>query len=139
MATSYTEFLRRLGAPLKIARQSWGSVRKSDEAVFLTVWQDKTERVGDCLCGQLTFDSNTTSAGAKERLRHIAMIQNGATCFLISAIPKDKHAHPRTVKDCRDDAVFVGGEIIDHKGALWIKLGRLVPIAEVLPTHPAEA
>jgi hypothetical protein len=102
----------------------------------LVAWQDLMEKIDSCLCAQVTFgNKDASSAGAKERMRHISMIQNGAHCYVISAIAKDRTAARRTVQDCRDDAVYVGGEVFDHNGELWVKLGNLLPIAEARPTN----
>jgi hypothetical protein len=50
---SLSTFFTKLGAPLANVRWSWGSVRP-DGSVVLRVWQDRTKKLDDKLCVQLT-------------------------------------------------------------------------------------
>lgn len=131
---THTQFLKKLGAPLKSTIQSWGAIRPSDEAIFLLIWQDRFQRIGDDQFVQITARGKLQSdrgLGAKERLQHIDLIKKGATCYLVVCIAKDKAAHPRKVKEFRSDCVFLGGEIIEHEGELWIRREKSIPTSEL--------
>lgn len=130
---THTQFLKWLGAPLANTRWSWGSVRKSDGAVFLLVWQDRKERIDDSLFFQVSFrleDDDPENVGLRERLDHVELVRQGARCFLVICIAKDVDSRPRDVKEFIRERVFLGGEVIEHKNASWIKFGKAIPANE---------
>jgi len=132
---THTQFLKKLGAPLRSTRESWGSVRDSDRAVFLLIWQDQTRRIGDEQFSRITARGkllDDDGFGAKERLEHIELIKEGASSYLIVCIAKDVTNRPRTVSDFISDRVFIGGEIVEHDNELWIRLDRAIPSNEAL-------
>jgi hypothetical protein len=124
---SISSLFQRLGAPLANNRWSWGAERASDGAVFLRVWQDHKFMEGDRSYFQV--DRHTPaeigSPGLRERLRHIEQIRSGAPCFLVMCRAVDIHVVPRTIQDFDDIDLFVGGDIVERDGAVWVqKTGR---------------
>lgn len=134
---SQKEFFAKLGAPVANLRQGWGSIRPSDGAVFLRVWQDEFQKQGGRRFVQVTHhDSHETDvrhSGDRERLQHIERIRQGATCYLVMCQATDVNARPRVVKQFNEQEVFSAGGVVELDGDLWIELGSRVPIRQAMP------
>ena len=130
---SITRFFERLGAPLVNNRWSWGGRRASDGTVFLRVWQDlKYFENGErymLLDGGVREDRR--NPGYQERLKHIEAVRRGAPCFLVMCIARDVAERPRVIQDFHDEDVFVGGELAERNGEVWIRVAGRKPIGEV--------
>ena len=122
---SLTQHFERLGAPLKNSRWSWGSVRESDGAVFLRVWQDQKVRLDDKIYMMVThhaaYVGKESSPGYKERLAQVALVRAGSPVYMIVCIVEDPNAKPRKIKSFIADDLFPGGEVIEHDGDIWIE------------------
>jgi hypothetical protein len=122
---SLTQHFKKLGAPLRNSRWSWGSVRPSDGAIFLRVWQDQKIRLNGksymLVTHHAAYVGNESSPGYRERLGHIDLAREGRTIFMVICIAKDPDAVPRTIGSFIEDDVFLGGEIVDHEGDRWIE------------------
>ena len=127
---SLTAYFERLGAPLKNSRWSWGAVRSSDGAVFFRVWQDRKVRLGGKTYMMVThhaaYVGNEGSPGYRERLEQLELARAGRPVYLVMCLVEDSEARPRTIKSFNKDEVFVGGEIIERDGDLWIELADRV-------------
>lgn len=89
MTISRERLFQRLGAPLRVTRQSWGAVRETDGTVFLLVWQDEAgTEDDDQLCCTIHRADRPGTFGLTERLQHIKLIRDGAPCFVIMARSK---------------------------------------------------
>src|SRR4051794_1130921 len=115
---THTQFLARLGAPLKNRISSWGSIRESDQAVFLLTFQDRVSKIGESQCQFIELtdydklkNEPKPTVGARERLQHIDLIKSGSTCYLVICIAKDTSVRPRTVKDFDRDFLFRAGKL----------------------------
>jgi hypothetical protein len=129
------KLFQKLGAPLLNIRWSWGSTTNDGKTVFLRVWSDETQKIGDEHFVQITDTTRfgtETSLGYSERLRHIEAIQSGAECFLIFCNPKKPVTIPRVLLDYVDDRIFPGGKIILKDGNEWIQFLGGVKIQEHL-------
>jgi hypothetical protein len=148
-----------LGAPLVNNRWSWGAQRRTDNAVFLRVWQDLKfidEEGRSFMLVDARSNDETHSPGYRERLGHLDLIRSGAPCFMIMCSAKDTAASPRTIDDYDDVDVFVGGQIVDTpadfrfpdktskhvlgftgSGAAWIERVGRKRVADVAPAPPA--
>lgn len=133
---SLTEFFKQLGAPLANSRWSWGAQRASDGAVFLRVWQDRKRFEGErryMLIDRHGDDPNASrNLGYQERLKHIAAIRSGAACYLVMCIARDVDATPRAVQDFHDQDIFVGGELVEKDGDVWVEVTGRKPVSSVL-------
>lgn len=121
-----TEFFIRLGAPLKNAMWSWGSVRNSDSTIFLRVWQDRTKTINGKTHYMVLHTSkhaDTSGLGYSERKEHIDLIQAGAPCFLVICIPVDRDSSPRKVLRCKMDVLFKAGNspVVGDDGNLYLE------------------
>jgi len=132
---SVTDFFRRLGAPLVNPQWSWGAQRPSDGAVFLRVWQNEKLVENGRLHFLILSDIDAARASARlgytERLKHIEAVRSGAPCFLVVIIAKDIAASPRKIADFHDEYVFVGEELVERNGSLWVKVAGRKPVSEV--------
>jgi hypothetical protein len=134
MPISQKEFFEDLGAPLVNARWSWGSVRH-DGIVFLRVWQHLAEKQHDSLCVPIAWEKEDEggkgSSGYKERMKHFALIKNGAPCFLVMCQVNDDSEKTWKVKDFDRENVFRGGRLFNLEGNWWIEIGPRVSVRDV--------
>lgn len=102
------DFFAMLGAPLSNFRWSWGSVR-TDGTVFLRVWQDQLRRHDGLRFVRATNvqaaeewkeQNHRYKPGYPERLGQVALIRQGAPCYLVMCEAVDVDARPRRVKEC---------------------------------------
>ena len=139
---SITGFFERLGAPLANSRWSWGAQRASDGAVFLRVWQDLKKVDGGRRYLLLDLHhgvpGDPKNLGHQERLRHIEAVRGGARCYLVMCIAVDVQARPRTILDFHDADIFVGGELMEKDGSLWIEMAGRRPVSDVLPKRSSD-
>lgn len=129
-----TSLFKRLGAPLKNQRWSWGSVSPHG-TVFLRVWQGETTKVNGkhyvLLTNRERFEGKG-DLGYEERLLRIQMLERGATGYCIFCEPKDPEGVPRELKSFVETDLFPVGELIEHQGDIWLQFGPRVPIAPFL-------
>ena len=122
---SLTAHFAKLGAPLRNSRWSWGSVRESDGAVFLRVWQDEKVKIDGRTFMMVThhaaYVGNESSPGYRERMQHVELAKSGSTVYMIVCIVRDAEESPRKIDRFIKDDVFIGGEIIDYNGDTWIE------------------
>lgn len=133
---SITELFKRVGAPLRVPRRSWGAVRESDGAVFLRVWQDRKKVINRVMHMMVThhekFKDDPDDFGYKERLDHVEHIRAGSPCFLIMCLAKDPSKSPREIKSFNSDDIFVGSEVVDIDGDSYVKVADRVALQTVL-------
>ncbi|MCY1286522.1 hypothetical protein D9M69_369210 [compost metagenome] len=136
---SISQFFAAMGAPLHIVRQSWGAVR-SDGAVVLRVWADRCQQHDGKRYVQLThlekYGGDSRNFGYNERLEHVQMIIDGASCYLVMCQVKDPVASPRDIKSWNRDSLFVGGRLEKIDGDWWVELADKIP-ADQLMTKPS--
>ena len=131
---SLTGLFVRMGAPLANQRWSWGAERP-DGVVFLRVWQDRRKRIGNKTFMMITHHSAYTddpdSLGYQERLRHVDKVEAGAECYMVMCLVEDPEERPRQIKSYNKMEVFLGGEIIEIDGDMWLELKERVPVNQV--------
>lgn len=72
-------FTNVLGANLSNPRWSWGASNPQTNQLFLRVWADELETIGNVERSViLKSDRSYTSAGYPERQRHVDALRNGA-------------------------------------------------------------
>jgi hypothetical protein len=134
---SQVALFKRLQAPLKNTRWSWGSIRAADNVIFLRVWQDKSKQFGGKVVVQLShnddYKDDLEDLGHVERLAHIEMIGNGALCYLITCRAVDVNDVPRKVKGFNDRVVFPGGKLVEIEGETWIEMSPGIAVEDALP------
>ncbi len=127
---SLTAYFKRLGAPLKNSRWSWGAVRESDGAIFLRVWQDQKVRLDGKTYMMVThhdaYVGNESSPGYRERLQHVSLARAGRPVYMIMCSVDDPEASPRKIKSFNKNDVFVGGELIERDGDTWLEFADRV-------------
>jgi hypothetical protein len=127
---SLTQHFKKLGAPLKNSRWSWGAVRESDGVVFLRVWQDQKVQLDGKTYMMVThhaaYVGNESRPGYRERLAQVELVRTGSPVYMIVCIVEDPNARPRKIKSFIADDLFPGGEVIEHDGDTWIEqIGRV--------------
>ena len=129
-----SEFFKRLDAPLRNIRWSWGA-RRSDGALVLRIWKDRTKVFDGHPFAMLTHHSkyaqNQSNPGYRERNHHVGEIRDGATCFMVLCQVVDPTASPRQIRCFDQDNVYLGGELIERHGNSWIELVKPIPAAEL--------
>lgn len=129
-------FFRRLGAPLKNPRWSWGSVRK-DGIVFLRVWKDQIKTRGGVKYVRLACnESDDSRLGYRERLKHIRLVslkeksKKKHLCYLVICTAKEIR-EPRRIKDFDAENLYSGGQIAEFDKAVWIELRSKEPVKKI--------
>jgi hypothetical protein len=134
---SITALFKRLDAPLKNPRRSWGS-EASNGTIFLRVWQGETIRIGGKAYVRLTdrhkFEGNN-NFGYEERLVHIERIRKGASVYCIFCEPVDPAVEPKTIKAVINTHLFPGLNLIEHARDAWLEFSLRVPIEPFFRTQ----
>jgi len=82
-------FANTLGANLTNSRWSWGASNPNTNQLFLRIWEDEIDMVGDLeRCRLLKSDWAGASPGFPERKRHIDALRNGAEGYGVVCIAK---------------------------------------------------
>ena len=129
-----SDLFKRVGAPLKNTRWSWGAVSENGD-VFLRIWSDQFRQADDKRVVRVThhaaFANDPENLGYKERLEHVALIAGGARsfCFLCKAI--DPNAHPRRLASFDERTLFVGGILIQESEDSWLEVTQRIKIGEL--------
>src|SRR5687768_5825819 len=122
---SISDFFKKLGAPLKNTRWSWGAIRPADEAVFLRVWQDRKivrERVIYMMVTHHEKYANDEAAlGYQERMQHVSKLRAGSRCYMVMCLAKNPNASPRKIRSFDHDRIFVGGSLVEHDGDTYVE------------------
>jgi len=131
-----TDLFKKLNAPLANSRWAWGSVRATDGAVVLRVWQDRKIKNDDRHFMMIThhekFVGKEENLGYKERNEHAGLIRNGRKCYMVMCLAEDVEASPRTIKSFNFKDVFVGGEVIELNGNTWVELAGRIPVNQAI-------
>ena len=133
---SITEFFTRLGAPLRNAMWSCGSVR-IDGTVFLRAWQDRTKAIDGVKCLMVSHSSKRAhvgNVGYDEHQRHIELIHKGAPSFMVLCIAQDSTGRPRKIASYIRDRLFKCGRLFEgDDGNLYLENLGPVPFKDLHP------
>ncbi len=133
---SITDLFKKLNAPLTNSRWAWGSVRESDGAVILRVWQDRKIKHDDRHFMMVThhekFKGNENNLGYKERNEQVELIRNGRKCLMVMCLAVDVEAAPRAIKSFNSVDIFVGGEVLELNGNTWVELAARIPVKDAI-------
>ena len=136
-----THFYKKLSAPLVNQLWSWGSVRQADGVVFLGVWQDRSFAEKGVAVMQVThhakYAEDKGNRGYQERTRHVELIRAGAACYMIMCKVIDPDAIPRKIETFNEKDLFVGGELLEKDGEIFIKVAKRMPYREAMLLSPA--
>lgn len=114
---------KRVGAPLRVPRQSWGSVRESDGTVFLRVWQEECRKINGVTCALIRRSEGINTFGRTERLRHIQLIKEGAPCLLVMCTAKDPKARPKSIAKVNERELFVtNSQVVELNGDVYLQM-----------------
>jgi hypothetical protein len=130
------DLFKKLGAPLRNFRWSWGAVRRSDGVVFLRVWEDdriwrKDREFVRLLANGKIRRNHPGNLGYRERLTHVKLVRHSHPCYMIMCVAVDPGAIPRKVAYFNNEELFPGGELIDFRGGSWLELLPCVPISHL--------
>lgn len=137
---SISSFFAELGAPLRNPRWSWGAVRPWDHAVLLRVWQDErfveARRPFMLLSHHRDYRDRPENYGYAERQRHIDAVRAGARCLMVMC-RTDQDAlgtapASRRLKCFNRQDLFLGGELRESDGEIWIQVMERVSVREQL-------
>jgi hypothetical protein len=146
MAKPISQFFAGLGFPLRNIRWSWGAKNAESTALLLRAWDDeysfkaKTVTVLREAERYLTSDS----FGLDERIVQLKELWTGGlAAYVVIATVRDAAAHPREIKDYREDAVFAVKRLsVREDGAIVAEVSEVVPVATLsqhMAAHRTEA
>ena len=125
-------FKNTLGANLTNARWSWGASRPDRNQIFLRVWKDQlgssdgVERIP-----LLRTDWQRTSAGFKERQRHVEMLRNGVEGYGVLCTAQDPNTTgKRIIASFERDSLLKFGDLIDDGNQVYAQITEHVPIKD---------
>ncbi|PPU07892.1 HNH endonuclease signature motif containing protein [Xanthomonas arboricola] len=122
-----SEFLRKLGFPLRNVRNSWGAM--TSEGVLLVAWADE-ERFGWVRVLRLRDSPpRVDSVGRRERIDHLRLLWSGGLAgYAVIAQAVDPAAHTRAIHHY--DAATVRSIVClaEVEGDVWAQLGEAVPV-----------
>jgi len=131
LSLSLSDLFRRIGAPLISDRQSWGALRKQDDAYVLRVWKADYKKIDGRgfikIWGKRPdSDDSKEKAGYKERTRHVEGILRGnAKCYMILC-EENAPGSPSRIKSFDGDEICLGGEVLEEHGEVWVELAARV-------------
>jgi hypothetical protein len=136
MAKPISKFFESLELPLKNIRWSWGA--RSSDLLLLRTWDDEfsggpgQEKTVTVLREPARYQQSD-SYGLDERVVHLKDLWAGNLAgYTVIATVKDRAAHPREIKEYRDDAVFSIKRLsLREGGAIVAVLGELVPVSSL--------
>ncbi|MBV8037359.1 HNH endonuclease signature motif containing protein [Roseateles sp.] len=146
MAKPISQFFAGLDFPLRNIRWSWGAKNASGTALLLRAWADeysfKAKTVAVLREPERYLQSD--SFGLDERIVQLQELWTGALAgYVVIATAKDAAAHPREIKDYRDDALFAIKRLsVREDGAIVAEVNELVPVATLsqhMAAHRTEA
>ena len=105
--------------------------------MFLRVWQDAASKLDGTLVVRVTAyeffrTHDPDNLGWRERLEHLEPVRQGATTYLIMCRAVDPDAHPREVAGFNERELFLGGNLLERDGDVWIQLRDRVPVRDVV-------
>lgn len=131
MAQPISKFFEGLGIPLRNVRWSWGA--RNGSKLLLRTWSDEysTKNRTVTVLREPARYQQSESYGLDERIVQLkALWQGGIAGYTVIANVKDANAHPREIKDYRDDVVFsIKRLTVGENGALLAEVGDMVHLA----------
>jgi hypothetical protein len=131
-------FTEVLGANLRNTRWSWGAVDPMANRVYLRVWADdirdtdgdKWVQVGSRTPRRQTARS---SAGFKERHRHLELIRRGAEGFGVVCTAQDPDTEGiRAIAHFNSDELLRLGPLQEQAGRIYARVEGRIPIVELV-------
>lgn len=120
-------FEKKLGAPLRCKRRSWGSARPTGEVV-LRVWKDEIKRIDGKQCA-LVLNKEFVSDdrfGNSERVDHLSMIDKGA--LAVCVICTSSESRPRKITHYNDRDLWQATELKHVNGSIYLLLENKVTL-----------
>lgn len=131
MAQPISKFFEGLGLPLRNVRWSWGA--RNGSTLLLRTWSDEysTRNRTVTVLREPARYQQSESYGLDERIVQLkALWQGGIAGYTVIANVRDANAHPREIKDYRDDVVFsIKRLTVGEGGAVLAEVGDMVPLA----------
>lgn len=129
-----SHLFKKLGAPLKNLRWSWGAMG-ADGKVVLRVWTDQEIQRDGAWFTQVTYrhiaERGEEKLGNAERFGHVALIAAGAPSYMIMCQAKKRDEIPRTIASFNEHELFPGGRLLEWDGNHWIERLPRVPVGSV--------
>jgi hypothetical protein len=140
MAKPISQFFSGLGFPLRNIRWSWGAKNAGGKALLLRAWDDEYSFMAKTVTVLREPERYLTSDsfGLDERIVQLkGLWAGGLAAYVVIATVKDAAAHPREIKDYREDAVFAVKRLaLREDGAIVAEVSELVAVS-ALKEHAA--
>lgn len=135
MAATISAMFKKMGAPLKNVRWSWGAINPTSGVVFLRVWQDLTLKYNGKNLVRITNRARfegTADLGYAERKEQIELLRNGRRGYLIFCEAKNPITTPRELNGYVNDRIFPSGDLFEIEGDVHIQYFGGIKIEEFL-------
>jgi len=146
MAKPISQFFAGLGFPLRNIRWSWGAKNSDGTALLLRAWDDEYSFKAKAVTLLREPEQYLTSDsfGLDERIVQLKQLwAGGMAAYVVIATVKNAEAHPREIKDFREDVVFAVKRLaLRGDGAVVAEVNELVPVAALsqhMAAHRTEA
>jgi predicted restriction endonuclease len=126
-------FEKTLGVKLNNPRQSWGAVDADYNRVFLRVWEDQIEKDSNGLKVKVYWnEKRNKSHGYAERLKHLDVIQSGASGIGILCEAEDPNTGgERKIKIFDDEQLLLLGDLSEDDKFRYARIIKCFPISEL--------
>jgi predicted restriction endonuclease len=126
-------FEKTLGVKLNNPRQSWGAVDADYNRVFLRVWEDQIEKDSNGLKVKVYWnEKRNKSHGYAERLKHLAVIQSGASGIGILCEAEDPNTGgERKIKNFDGEQLLLLGDLSEDDKFRYARIIKCFPISEL--------
>jgi putative restriction endonuclease len=125
----YTEVL---GANLRNQQWSWGAVDPMTNRVFLRVWADQIQPIGDGKGVEVLRDApKNNSNGYAEREKHLVLIENGAEAFGVVCKAVDPLASKRNIASYNKTTLLRFGMLVHANNRKYAVIEGDLPVADI--------
>ena len=126
---------KRIGAPFKNIRWSWGAMHEKSGLVIFRVWHDTSKKIDGKWFYELSnrewesqFDGD--NAGLNERRKHLSHTLEKGKCFFVICTAEDPEASPRSIKVFTSSRIFVADKVRQIDGDYFVEMSGAIDVKD---------
>lgn len=128
---------KRIGAPFKNNRWSWGAMHEASGSVIFRVWQDGSKTIDGKWYYELSnrdwesqFDGD--NVGLNERRKHLDHTLEIGKCFFVICTAEDPEASPRSIKVFTSSRIFVADNVREIDGDYFAEMSSAIDVKDFI-------